>query len=97
MPKYVKLWIICILILQHHTPDLLTLHFLFFLNTEINKITLKTTGKIVKAGVYEFSGSVTLKMSDYGMKRPTAMLGLMKVGDAITLKYDVTFEGAPIN
>jgi polyisoprenoid-binding protein YceI len=62
-----------------------------------NKITLKTTGKIVKAGVYEFSGSVTLKMSDYGMKRPTAMLGLMKVGDAITLKYDVTFEGAPIN
>jgi len=36
-------------------------------------------------------------MTDFKMKPPTAMLGVMKVGDAITLKYDVTFEGAPIN
>lgn len=61
------------------------------------KVTLKPTGKIVKPGVYEFKGSYALKMSDYKMSPPTAMLGMMKVGDGITLKYDVTFEGAPVN
>lgn len=61
------------------------------------KIVLKSTGKIVKPGVYQFKGSIALKMTDFGMKPPTAMLGVMKVGDAVTLKYDVTFEGASIN
>jgi hypothetical protein len=32
-------------------------------------------------------------MSDYNMKAPTAMLGVMKVGDQVTVKYNVTFEG----
>jgi polyisoprenoid-binding protein YceI len=61
------------------------------------KISFKTTGKISKPGVYEFKGSIALKMTDFKMKPPTAMLGVMKVGDAITLKYDINLEGAPIN
>jgi len=61
------------------------------------RISFKSTGKNSKPGVYTFKGSVALKMTDFKMKPPTAMLGVMKVGDAITLKYDVTFEGAPIN
>jgi len=60
------------------------------------KITLKVNGNEVKPGVYTFSGSTQLKMSEFNMKAPTAMLGAMKVGDAVTLKYNVTFEGAPI-
>ncbi|MCX6307422.1 MAG: YceI family protein [Bacteroidia bacterium] len=56
------------------------------------KISIKSTGSATKAGVYEFKGSVALKMTDFKMSPPTAMLGLMKVGDAITLKYDVCFE-----
>jgi polyisoprenoid-binding protein YceI len=60
------------------------------------KISFKSTGKNSKPGVYTFKGSVPLKMTDFNMKPPTAMLGVMKVGDAITLKYDVTFEGAAI-
>ena len=56
------------------------------------KISFKTTGKTVKAGSYEFKGSIALKMTDYKMKPPTAMLGVMKVGDAITLKYDINVE-----
>lgn len=56
------------------------------------KISIKSIGSSTKAGVYEFKGSVALKMTDYKMSPPTAMLGLMKVGDAITLKYDVSFE-----
>ena len=61
------------------------------------KISFKTTGKSVKPGVYEFKGSIALKMTDFKMKPPTAMLGMMKVGDAVTLNYDINVEGSPIN
>lgn len=56
------------------------------------KISLKSNGNSTKTGVFEFVGNVTLKMTDFKMSPPTAMMGLMKVGDGITLKYDVTFE-----
>jgi len=61
------------------------------------KISFKTTGKNLKPGEYEFKGSIALKMTDFKMKPPTAMLGVMKVGDAITLKYDINLDGAAIN
>jgi polyisoprenoid-binding protein YceI len=61
------------------------------------KVSLKANGKNIKPGVYEFSGVIALKMSDFGMKPPTAMLGMMRVGDGITIKYNATFEGADIN
>jgi polyisoprenoid-binding protein YceI len=61
------------------------------------KVTLTATGKIIKPGVYEFKGTIPVKMTDYKMKPPTAMLGLMKVGDDIKLKYTVTFEGSAVN
>jgi polyisoprenoid-binding protein YceI len=61
------------------------------------KIAMKAAGKIIKPGVYQFKGSLPLKMTDFKMSPPTAMLGVMKVGDAVTLKYDVTFEGPAIN
>jgi len=59
------------------------------------KITLKSTGKIAKPGVYQFKGTVVLKMTDFKMTPPSMLL--IKVGDVITLKYDVTFEGPAIN
>ena len=61
------------------------------------KVTLTATGKIIKPGVYEFKGTIPVKMTDYKMKPPTAMLGLMKVGDDVKLKYTVTFEGSAVN
>lgn len=57
------------------------------------KVVLRSSGKVLKPGVYEFKGNVTLKMTDFKMSPPTAMLGVMKVGDAVTLKFDVTVEG----
>lgn len=60
---------------------------------QTKKITIKSNSKITKTGDYQLKGSVPLKMSDYGMKAPTAMLGTMKTGDAITIKFDVTFKG----
>lgn len=61
------------------------------------KVVLKSVGKVIKPGVYKFEGSYSLKMTDYKMTPPTAMMGMMKVGDGITLKYSVTFEGPAIN
>lgn len=57
------------------------------------RIVLKSTGVNSKTGTYRFKGSVPLKMSDFKMSAPTAMMGMMKVGDAVTLKFDATFEG----
>lgn len=59
------------------------------------KISINTTGKALKAGTLQFTGSVGLKMTDFKMKPPTAMLGMMKVSDAITLKFSVVLVGDP--
>jgi polyisoprenoid-binding protein YceI len=61
------------------------------------KVTLKADGKTASPGVYTFEGSLPIKMSDYGMKPPTAMLGTMKTKDQVTVNYKVTFEGAAVD
>ena len=67
------------------------------MNGTAKKISVKITGKNPKSGVYQFKGAIAIKMTEYKMKPPTAMMGMMKVGDAITLKFDITLEGAQIN
>jgi polyisoprenoid-binding protein YceI len=57
------------------------------------KISIKAIGKITKSGDYQLKGTVPLKMTDFKMSPPTAMLGTMKTGDAVTVKFDVTFKG----
>jgi polyisoprenoid-binding protein YceI len=59
------------------------------------KVVLKSTGKVVKPGVYQFKGSITLKMTDFKMTPPSMLI--VKVGDVVNLKYDVTFEGPAVN
>lgn len=66
------------------------------MNGTTKKIVLKPSGKNIKPGSYQFKGAIALKMSDFKMKAPTAMMGMMKVGDGVTIKYDVTFEGQQI-
>jgi len=56
------------------------------------KISFKSTGKLVTDGTYQFKGSVLVKMSDFKMKPPTAMMGMLKTGDAVTINFDVTFK-----
>lgn len=60
---------------------------------QTRKISIKTIGKITTSGDYQLKGSVPLKMTDYKMKPPTALLGTMKTGDAVTVTFDVTFKG----
>ncbi len=57
------------------------------------KVTLKAIGKPQKNSSYNFTGNLNLKMTDFHIKPPTAMMGMLKVGDAIILKLDVNVEG----
>lgn len=54
-----------------------------------NTVTVKGKWKSVGNNEIEISGEHNLKMTDYGMTPPTALLGTMKVGDPITLKFTV--------
>lgn len=63
------------------------------MNGTTRKISLKSNGKIVKSGVYKFTGSVNgLNMTEYKMSPPTALMGTIKVGPAVNLSFDVTVE-----
>ncbi len=54
------------------------------------KITFKSNGEKNGTSSYIFRGDIPLKMSDFKIDPPTAMLGLIKTGDQINLKFSVT-------
>ena len=56
------------------------------------KVAVQAKGKANGSGVYVFNGDIQLKMTDFGMKPPTALLGTLKVGDQVKLVFDVTLE-----
>ncbi|HTA26291.1 MAG TPA: YceI family protein, partial [Bacteroidia bacterium] len=42
-------------------------------------------------GYLTFEGSQTIKMTDYGITPPTALLGTMKTGNEITINFKTVF------
>ena len=54
-------------------------------------VTLNATAQVNADGSVSCSGTVPLKLSDFGIERPSFMLGTMKVGDAMTLNYSLIF------
>lgn len=42
-----------------------------------------------KDGGFRFTGSLPLKMTDYDIKPPTAMLGALKTGDRVVVSFDI--------
>lgn len=50
------------------------------------KAILKPTGEIA------FSGTKAIKLSQFNIERPSAMLGVIKCGDDITLTFDLTMR-----
>jgi polyisoprenoid-binding protein YceI len=49
------------------------------------------TGKMNADKSITVTGSKKFKMTDYGIKPPTAMLGTIKTGDDITISYNLKF------
>lgn len=56
---------------------------------KVFKTTVKTT--VTKDGL-NLQGSEKIKFSDFGMERPKALLGTVKAGDELTLKFNVNFN-----
>lgn len=56
--------------------------------TKSTEITV--TGKVTGDGSVKFEGSKKMKMTDFGIQPPTALMGTMKTGDDITIKFAVT-------
>jgi hypothetical protein len=46
--------------------------------------------KILPNGELQLTVSKKLKMTDFKMEPPTAMMGTIKVGDEVTVIFDVT-------
>ena len=57
-----------------------------------NPVELRATGTADNSGVIRLKGSTKLKMTDFGVKPPSLMMGTMKVGDAITVGYDLVLN-----
>lgn len=54
-------------------------------------VTLPAKLKDLGNGAYEVTGIFPLKMSEYDMKQPTALMGTIKVGDDVKVEYTVKF------
>jgi polyisoprenoid-binding protein YceI len=53
-----------------------------------NAVEIRGTGS-TENGALKFKGSKQIRMTEYGVKPPSLMLGTMKVGDAITVSFDL--------
>ncbi|MBU3679436.1 MAG: YceI family protein [Candidatus Kapabacteria bacterium] len=53
------------------------------------RIELRTKGKILSDGRYQFMALKALKMSDFGVDPPTALFGLIKVNDEIKINFNL--------
>ncbi|HYI78884.1 MAG TPA: YceI family protein [Chryseolinea sp.] len=51
--------------------------------------------KVLANGELEIIGTKKVKMSEYKMTAPKAMMGTIKVGDEVDINFDVTFSGSP--
>lgn len=48
-----------------------------------------TVTRTVSGATASYTGQIAFKMSDFKVSPPTAMLGAIKAGDAITLRFDL--------
>jgi polyisoprenoid-binding protein YceI len=55
-------------------------------------IPVKSTGRLGNEGSMIFTGSKSLKMSDFKIDPPTALLGTLKTGDIVNIEFDVLFK-----
>jgi len=51
------------------------------------EVTMRVTGTRDANGAYVLTGQAPVRMSDYGIKPPTAMLGTIKTGDDVKVTF----------
>jgi opacity protein-like surface antigen len=53
-------------------------------------LTVKAT--VLAGGELKFTGSKSVKMTEFNMERPSAMLGMIKAGDEVTITFELTLK-----
>lgn len=60
-------------------------------------VSLTVEGRSLPGGGLEFTGAKALKMTDFNVDPPTALMGTIKTGDDITVKFKITMGQASTN
>jgi polyisoprenoid-binding protein YceI len=55
-------------------------------------VELTVVAKVLPGGDLEFSGSKTMRMTMFNVDPPTAMWGVVKAGDEITIAFTLTMK-----
>lgn len=58
-------------------------------------VAIVATARDAGAGKVRVTGAYQLKMTDYGLRPPSLMMGAMKVRDEVTVKFDLQLKAAP--
>jgi polyisoprenoid-binding protein YceI len=59
------------------------------MNGNTKSISMMPTAKVLPGGEVQITGNQKLNMKDYKMVPPKAMMGTIKVGEEVTVKYDL--------
>jgi polyisoprenoid-binding protein YceI len=57
------------------------------------QVRFTASGQALSNNRYRLTGAVPITMSQFGISPPTAMLGAVRTGDAVTVNFDVTIRG----
>jgi len=60
------------------------------------KITIPFKGVVDELGNYKIIGEIIVKMSEFGIEAPTALIGSIKTGDEIKIVYDINFNQSTV-
>lgn len=66
------------------------------LSGEKRKITVQFTGELEESGNLKFIGEAKVKMSEFGIAAPTALMGSIKTGDEIKIVYNLYFTSTSL-
>lgn len=58
-------------------------------------ITLRAEALPGEAGMLRVTGSKEIRMTEFGLKPPTLMLGTLKVADAVNVRFDLLLKPGP--
>ena len=58
-------------------------------------VTIDATGKELTGGSLSVTGTHSVRMTEYGLKPPTLMMGALKVGDKIDVKFELVLNDPP--
>jgi polyisoprenoid-binding protein YceI len=59
------------------------------------EVELEFTLAEAQADQFKVSGKIPVKMSDFGIDPPTAMMGTLKTGDEVVIHFDIVLQNMP--